>query len=698
MIERTNRIEWLADCLKQGVVKRIVAVSLIFGVAGVSAWAQFGPQNIPPTTPPFFPPNTSRNTTQNTTQNTAQNTSPNTLPNTSFKNAPNNNAPNPNDAAYGDSASHGVARLSLMIGDVTVAHGNLGEMAGAVVNAPLLTEDRVLTGANGRAEVQLDGANLIRLAGSTEVRMGDLQYKRYQVQIAQGLITFRVLRDNDAQVEISTPTVAVHPLRQGIYRVSVSAEGLTEITVRAGEAEIASSTGSETLRAGQTMMSRGSASDPEFRTAAAPAPDDWDRWNADRDRAFENSGDVSRYVPPDVYGAEDLGAYGRWVGDPAYGNVWVPNVGPDWSPYQDGRWTNLDYYGWTWVGYEPWGWAPYHYGRWYRGAYGWTWYPGAIGARYAWSPALVGFFGWGLPGFGASFGLGFGNIGWVPLAPFEVFRPWYGRGIGGSFAGVRSTAIVNNTNIAAVYRNARVNGAVTSMRTGEFGRSGVTASNMVRASAGDLSRASMMNGGVPIAASRESRSFSSSPSAAGNVQGMPRTSNNTRFFSAGSRSTAGAAGTVGRSAGAAGFTNGAASSNGAGNGGAGWRRFDPTTSGSGASGSIGSQRLGGGATMSGSGTPGSQGFAPRGQTFQSSGPQAGGGSQPVRIAPPMVNNRGPVSGSAPQGYAPSGGFGAPRPNFNGNSGGNGGYSAPRAPQGGGPGRSAPSSGGRSAHR
>ena len=82
----------------------------------------------------------------------------------------------------------------------------------------------------------------VRVAGSTELRMGDLQYKRFQVQIAQGLVTFRVLRDNDAQVEISTPTVAVHPLRQGIYRVSVSPDGLTEVTVRAGEAEIASPT------------------------------------------------------------------------------------------------------------------------------------------------------------------------------------------------------------------------------------------------------------------------------------------------------------------------------------------------------------------------------------------------------------------------------------------------------------------------
>ena len=46
-------------------------------------------------------------------------------------------------------------------------------------------------------------------------------------------------------------------------------------------------------------------------------------------------------------------------------------------------------------------------------------------ARHYWSPALVGFFGFG-GGVGVGVGFGFGGIGWVPLAPFEVFHPWWG--------------------------------------------------------------------------------------------------------------------------------------------------------------------------------------------------------------------------------------------------------------------------------
>ena len=85
----------------------------------------------------------------------------------------------------GDAPDHAVARLSLMNGYVSVGRGDSGELAGASLNAPVVAGDRVLTGDGSRAEVQFDGANLVRLAPSSELRMGDLQYHRYQLQIAQ---------------------------------------------------------------------------------------------------------------------------------------------------------------------------------------------------------------------------------------------------------------------------------------------------------------------------------------------------------------------------------------------------------------------------------------------------------------------------------------------------------------------------------
>lgn len=517
-----------------------------------------------------------------------------------------------------DAVEHGVARVSLVNGSVSVTRGDNGEPSGSAQNAPLVTSDRISIGEGSRAEVEFDSFNVVRLAPNTDVRMGDLEYHRYLIQMMRGTTTFRVLRDSDAKIEISTPSVSVVPLRQGTYRVTVQPDGTSEITVRAGEAELLSPSGSERMPAGQTMLTRGPASDPEFMTIPAIPNDEWDRWNADRDRSFDRSNDAARYTGPDVSGTEDLAANGRWVWDPSYGNVWVPNnVGPDWAPYRDGRWDYVDYYGWSWVSYDPWGWAPYHYGRWYRGNFGWAWYPGVVGPRHYWRPALVGFFGFGSPGFGASFGFGYSHVGWVPLAPNEAYRPWYGRG----YAGGRNISIGANINVGNTYRNARYENAITGLRAGDFGRTAVGRNAFVRPAAGDLAHAGMMSGGVPFAPARGTGFSTSRPSAVIPLNGGASRGNE------------------------GGFNRG------------GWRRLDAQPG-------------------PAAGTPNGGGF----RSFTASPRE----QQPVRISPPIVNNRNqaPVNpGGAPNtgsrgNAAPRsefGGFGGPRPN-NG-----GGFSAPPAP-------------------
>ena len=393
-----------------------------------------------------------------------------------------------------------VARISVLNGDVSVRRGDSGDVVAAAINAPLMADDRVLTASSARAEVQLDSANLIRIGANAEVRFSALDLRNSQLQIAAGTVTFRVLRPSQAQIELDTPSIAVRPLREGIYRITVKEDGTSEVTVRLGEAEIDSQRGGERLQAGQTMNARGPASDPEFQIVQANPPDSFDRWNDERDRYLERSQSYQR-VSPDVYGAEDLDQYGQWNNDPTYGSVWVPNVAPGWAPYQSGRWVWEDFYGWTWVSYDPWGWAPYHYGRWFYGSVGWAWYPGPIHSHYYWAPAYVGFFGWG--GGGVSVGFGFGGVGWVPLAPFEVFHPWWGRGFYGGFRNGfygNHTTIVNNMNVVNVYRNARVAGGVTGVNAGEFGRR----AQFMSLNQNQIREAGLVHGVLPVSPDRSS--------------------------------------------------------------------------------------------------------------------------------------------------------------------------------------------------
>jgi hypothetical protein len=440
--------------------------------------------------------------------------------------------PQQQDDAYDpESANRSVARISVMNGDVSVRRGDNGDFVAAALNAPLVVGDRILTGPNSRAEVQFDWANMIRLAPDTEVRLAELGDRHYQIQLARGLATFRVLRASEADVEVSTPQVSIRPKNQGVYRLLVRDDGQSEVTARSGDVEIFTPRGVETLHAGQTMQVRGTASDPEFQIVAAYGEDEWDRWNRSRDQSLERAASP-RYVNRDVYGTEDLDGYGQWVQDPSYGAVWAPRVAAGWAPYREGRWVWVDYYGWTWVSYDPWGWAPYHYGRWYQSSlYGWCWYPGAIGFgyRHYWSPGLVAFVGFGRGG------AGFGHIGWVPLAPHERYHPWYGRGYGGR----GNVNIVTNVNIYNNYRNARINNAVTAVDGSGFARGA-----RGRAFSGDIRQASVVQGRLPVAPSRESMRLSDR---AVRQSSLTRSTDNQRFFSSQQAVQAGGGRSLGQS-------------------------------------------------------------------------------------------------------------------------------------------------------
>jgi hypothetical protein len=635
-----------------------------------------------------------------------------------------------------DDLKRGVARISLMNGEVSVRRGDSGDWVAGAVNAPLLTADRIATGPNSRAEVQFDSANMLRIGGNAEIHLTQLENLRYQLEIARGTVTFRVLRASDANVEVDTPSVSVRPSRQGTYRINVKEAGETEITSRAGDVEVFTPKGSQWVSAGQTMLARGTASDPEFQIVAAIASDDWDRWNDSRDGVLTRS-TSNRYVGQGVYGAEDLDPYGTWGNDPDYGNVWRPTVAAGWAPYQSGRWVWEDWYGWTWVSYDPWGWAPYHYGRWsWQTGFGWGWYPGRMGMRHYWSPALVGFFGFG----GGGMGFGFGNIGWVPLAPYEMFHPWWGRGFSGGRTYMNRSMNITNGNLTNVYRNARVANGISGVNGADF-RAG-RFNNIGHFSGNQIGQASLVHGAMPISPSSANLRFSDRA-----VTNTPRSSGNTHFFTqqqpspvartplAGQQRSSGAAvperaATGARGAGQAAAQNGLrspqsqagttprASQSGAAGG---WRQYGNSSAPNAGPSQARSSNPATAQPNRGGwqkfGEPGGSQSAPRSQPSPQNNrgwtgfgnPGSSSGSARQQYAQPSRSEyRGSPSYSAPQssrpqslGVAPpvvrerssGGSYSAPRSY----SGGGGSYSAPRSYSGGGGGSSRPSGGGGGSH-
>src|SRR5580692_11761840 len=418
----------------------------------------------------------------------------------------------------------GVGRISMTHGEVSTQRGDSGTWSAAVLNQPVVNGDKVSTGQGGRAEVQLDYANILRLGSNAQANIANFTNKYIQIQVGQGLANYSVFGEGEAEPEIDTPNVAVHPAHvDGVFRVEVRPDGDSIIIVRKGQAQISTPQGIADLKQGDMATVRGSGADAKYKITPAPDRDDWDRWNSERDHMIHQAA-AWHHTNKYYVGSEDLDSNGTWEDAPEYGQVWVPNEPEGWAPYRDGDWVSEPYYGWTWVGSESWGWAPYHYGRWmwYGGA--WAWWPGPVwGAgfyRPFWAPAYVSFFGFGGGfGFGVGFGWGgWGGFGWLPIGPCDRFFPWWG-GYGGRFGVVGFNRFgglhrfggfeplhggTRFSNLAHI-NDPHIGRGLSTVGAARFGAGRTTA---VAATHTQLSNARMMTGNLPVVPTHASLSAS----------------------------------------------------------------------------------------------------------------------------------------------------------------------------------------------
>jgi hypothetical protein len=333
-----------------------------------------------------------------------------------------------------------VARLSYSVGSVSFQPGGEGDWVQAVPNRPLTTGDNLWADKDSRAELQT-GSTSIRMDSETSVTFLDIDDHMTQLKLSQGSLFVRVRHLDDGDTfEIDTPNLAFQILRTGEYRLDVNADGTeTDARVWSGRGDATGGGNSYVVVANQ--LARFTGTDQlNHEIDQIPARDDFDNFAFQRDDREDHS-ESSNYISPEMTGASDLDEYGHWRYVADYGPVWTPvAVAPGWAPYRYGHWVWVAPWGWTWVEDEPWGFAPFHYGRWAFVESSWCWVPGPVYVRPVYAPALVAFVGGG--GFGVGVGIGAG-VAWFPLAPREVYVPWYRT----------SPGYVNNVNIT----NTRVN-------------------------------------------------------------------------------------------------------------------------------------------------------------------------------------------------------------------------------------------------
>jgi hypothetical protein len=342
-----------------------------------------------------------------------------------------------------------VARLSLMDGEVSLAPAGTEEWADGVLNRPITSGDRLWVGKDGRAELQI-GTSSVHLDRSTGFEFIELDDDVNQMSLTEGVATIRVRTLGDREsIQMETPNATVRFLHPGDYTVQVDPDSdRTIVRTRNGEAEVSGASKSFRVRANEEGTFTGLDGLTANIGSLSPRTP-FESWANDRDRRGDNS-EASRYVSREVVGYEDLDGHGDWIHEPSYGYVWRPTyVVADWAPYRYGRWGWVAPWGWTWIDAAPWGFAPFHYGRWAFVSHRWCWVPGPRHIRPYYAPALVGWIGGPSVSVSVSFGSG---VGWFPLAPHEVYVPWYRhtpRYV--RHVNVSNTIIVNNINITNVY-------------------------------------------------------------------------------------------------------------------------------------------------------------------------------------------------------------------------------------------------------
>ena len=104
-----------------------------------------------------------------------------------------------------------MARISLIHGDVSTQRGDSKDWSAAALNAPVLAGDRVSTGDKARTELQLDYANMLRLAEHTQANITQLTHSQMQIQLGHGMANYTVFRTAMRMRKSIRPTLPLRP-------------------------------------------------------------------------------------------------------------------------------------------------------------------------------------------------------------------------------------------------------------------------------------------------------------------------------------------------------------------------------------------------------------------------------------------------------------------------------------------------------
>ena len=196
--------------------------------------------------------------------------------------------PRRNDSRINSRVSRelGTAVISAANGDVRAHDSRTGDWVSAHASMVLENGDRLATGVGSRAEIEFGVANFARLNSGTEIVVGDLGNRSYQISVAEGELTYSMWKHAEADVLIEVGDVLIRPLKPGAYSVRTN-ERLTVVTVRKGAAEIESSNGIRRVEKGERITIAKRDDNGRYDVAKARGKDPFDKWSERRDEILK---------------------------------------------------------------------------------------------------------------------------------------------------------------------------------------------------------------------------------------------------------------------------------------------------------------------------------------------------------------------------------------------------------------------------
>ena len=366
-----------------------------------------------------------------------------------------------------------------LVGRITYLDGELlryvyaeQDWVATVKDAPFGLEDALYSSDAGKAEFKLPNSTWLRIGSDTQIQLIALREDVTEVDVAAGTARFYD-KSRSAVIKATTPYGYVLAQPGTAFDLYVGDES-AEIICLDGTVDfiLNDDAGKYKIEAGGTSIisdgKRGMEGDGTVDSS-------WDEWNLQREQLWTQrvqvKGESITYLPQalqsDAYELDQNGRWERVYYQGAYREFWRPTgVAENWQPFTVGRWT-VWYDDNTWIPEEPFGYVTHHYGNWIYANGFWYWAPpvqvrvGYLGDCACWYPGRVAWVHSDV------------NVGWVPLAPAEVYyahRYWgpasiaaVGVGVGvsinvGRLAYVNQAVIVPQGHIYSVnsYHDVRV--------------------------------------------------------------------------------------------------------------------------------------------------------------------------------------------------------------------------------------------------